>query len=120
MKFIAFKEFRETIDVTKDRIAEYLRIDLKKILRDLQTGLTKLSFEDNFVSFKKEVTIAASSELAIRNEFRDGTVPSQRIIIKGSTGAGSIVDGDTQWDQNFVYLKNTSGSTVTATVIFLK
>ena len=89
------------------------------MIRELGVGLTRLSFDDNFESFEVDVTIEATSELEIRNQLRDA-IPSKRVVIAGGTGAGDIVDGDTEWTTNFVYLKNTSASPVTATVLFFK
>lgn len=121
MKFLGFKEFRSYFQpglTETDIISRYLKTDYKKILRDLQLGLTKLSFEDNFQSFEIEVTIGAGAELAIRNEIRDA-IPSQRLIVRGGAGSQDIVDGDTEWTRDFVYLKNTGGSSATATVVFI-
>lgn len=120
MRFVAFKEFRGLINTGIEDIVEYLRTDMKKVLRELQLGLTKLSLLDNFEGFSAEVTIAAGAELAIQNQFRNGKIPSQRIIVKGGSGSQNIVDGDTAWSVDFVYLKNTGASSASATVIFLK
>ena len=120
MKFIAFKEFREAYQTTIQSVSMYLGTDLKKILRELQLGLTKLSLLDNFQSFTHDVTIAASAEVQLQNLFKDGSIPTQRVIVRGSDGSQNIVDGDTEWDENFVYLKNTGASSASATVIFLK
>lgn len=114
MKFFAFKEFR---GLASDMVA-YLREDLKKTLKELQIGLTRLSFLDNFVSFEVEVTIPAGDELAIRNELRT-RIPDQRLIVRGNDNSPYIVDGDTEWTMDYVYLKNTGAGTATATVVFL-
>lgn len=117
MKFSSFKEYRdEQADV--DRVAKFLRIDLTKTLRELTNGLTKLSLSDNFEGFIEEVTVPASSELAIRNAMRNGVIPSYRVFIRGASS--TIEDGDTEWTKDFVYLKNTDSSDKTVTVLFLK
>jgi hypothetical protein len=120
MRFTGFKEFRGLVGSTLDDVLLYLRNDLKKFLRELQLGLTKLSFADNFESFQVTVTISAGAELQIRNELLNSAIPTKRIIVKGGSGAQDIVDGDTEWNLNYVYLKNTGASTATATVVFLK
>ena len=120
MKFSSFKEFREYAGSNVDALYQFLSVDMTKTLRELAVGLTRLRFTDNFESFKTEVTIAAGTELAIRNEIRSGAIPTERIIVRSSQGIGDIADGDTEWNQNFVYLKNTGASDVTLTVIFLK
>ena len=117
MKFTAFKEFR--FSSTLDAVLGYLSNDLKTFLRELRLGLTRLSFVDNFDSFVVDVTIGSGEELAIRNQLKS-SVPTQRIIVRGSSGSESIVDGDTAWDLNYVYLKNVGASSASATVVFLK
>ena len=89
---------------------------MSRNLRELFNGLTKLNFADNFQSFQAEVTIAATSELAVRNELN--AVPSGKIIVKADNNA--VVDGDTDNDENFVYLKNPSGTSAKVTVIWFK
>lgn len=121
MKFSAFKEFRKFLDSDIEDILKYLSTDLTKTLRELGVGLTKLKLTDNFESFQVEVTIPASSELQIVNELKSRLTPTQRIIVRGNDASKDIVDGDTQWNQKYVYLKNTNGSSAaTATVVFLR
>jgi len=120
MKFTFFKQlkgFGET--PTLPRVFEYISVDLGKILKELNIGLERLSFEDNFDGFKTDVSIAAGAELKIRNELRD-RAPTQRLILRGNDDSRNIVDGDTPWDLNFVYLKNLGAGTATATVYFLR
>ena len=118
MKFTAFKEFR--LSRTVEAVADYLTADLVKFLREMQLGLTRLSFTDNFEAFSVEVTIPATTEVLIRNQLKSGQTPTQRIIVRGGVGSEQIVDGDTKWTTDFVSLQNLSGSEVTATVIFLR
>ncbi len=61
MKFNQMKEFKPRIGQKLEDIANYLAKELAISLRELQNGLSKLKFEDNFVCFKVEVTIAATS-----------------------------------------------------------
>lgn len=126
MKFPSFREYKgnllensENAAVLVLDVVRYLSIDLVKGMRELTNGLSKLTFDQNFESFETTVTIPASSELAIRNELR-GVVPTKRLIVRGGTGAYSVVDGDTAWTTDYVYMKNTSGSSVTVTLVFLK
>jgi len=115
MKFTSFKEFKG-LDLQIQNVIDYLSIDLRKILRDLQLGLTKMEFTDNFESFQTTVTIASGSEIAIRNEL--SIVPTQRLIVAGNSN--EVVDGDTAWNNDFVFLKNIGATEATVTVIFLK
>lgn len=121
VRFQNFKEFREVLNLqTLDRVITYLSTDLARTLRDLASGLQKLTFADNFDCFVVSVTIAAGTELAIRNQFRGGTIPASRLIVRADTGGRDIVDGPTPWDEHFVYLKNIGGATGTATVVFFR
>lgn len=117
MKFGAFKEFR---NLPGDDANRYLQVDLTKSLRELANGLNKLSFLDNFECFITTVTIAATSELQIRNELRSGEVPRYRLILRGGSNSQHVVDGDATWTADYVYLKNTAASAATLTVAFLR
>ena len=117
MKFSKFREFR-LVTATLDSVIKYLTVDLVFSLRELYTGLSRLDLEENFNAFKVSVTVPASSELAIRNQIGPD-VPTGKIMLKDGSSS-SVVDGDTDWNANFVYLKNTSGSDVDVTVVFLR
>lgn len=111
MKFPKFREFRN-----QDTVEKYLSVDLSYTFKELFTGLLKLNFGDNFDCFVVTATVPASGEVAIRNEL--GKVPIGKIIIRDG-GSNQIVDGDTEWNQNFVYLKNLSATQRTVTAVFL-
>jgi hypothetical protein len=117
VKFSLLREIRDTGTLALSDIITFLTRDFGKTIRELDLGLTRLSFVDNFRAFKTTVTIPAGTELAIRNELRS-VIPSERIILRSNSS--SIVDGDTAWSLNFVYLKNTGGSQATITVVFLE
>lgn len=118
MKFSNFAEFKTSAALSLQQVALYLSKELASCVRELRNGLSKLDLNNNFESFEWTGTIAASSEQAIRNQFRDGIIPTKRLIVR-ATGNG-VVDGDTEWTVDYVYLKNTVASAVTVTVIFLK
>lgn len=89
----------------------------RKIDRALSQAVTALTFIDNFKCFEAEVTIDASSELAIRNEF-DDVIPT-RYIITNHVGDGQIRRGDTEWSLPWLYLKNIHASeAATINVLF--
>lgn len=114
-KFRNFKVF-PSVRNDIDEVVKYLKGELANILVDLQTGLSKLELVENFNSFLYTGTIAAGATAEIRNSL--ATIPRYRIILR-STGA-SIDDGVTEWTNNFVYLRNSGGSSATVTVLFLK
>lgn len=114
MKFLGLKIYRGG-DVLEDAI-RYLTVDLANSLRDLTTGLGRLKLLDNFEGFEAQVSFSGAGEVAIRHNL--GFTPTQRIIVRAT--ASDIVDGDSQWSNDFVYLKKTGAGTATATVIFLR
>lgn len=120
MKFPTFREFRPLRRGDESRnIVEYLSIHLIRNFKQLSLGLTKLSFADNFEGFIVEnLSIPAGVEVEITN--RLDNIPSQRLIIRGGEGSENVVDGDTAWSQDKVYLKNVGGMDALVTVQFLK
>lgn len=117
MRFSGFRKFTLPPVNSAGELARYLTVELGSIFTQLFLGLHKLKLEDNFEHFQVELTIPAASELEIRNELRD-VIPSRRLIVRGN-GVG-IADGDAVWTKDFVYLKNTSASSATFTVMFFK
>lgn len=111
MKIQRFREYRGG-DAEK-----YLSVDLSLSLRDLFLNLSNLSFEDNFSAFIENVTIAAGTEIKIRNQLK--VIPSSKIILR-DYGSNTIVDGDTEWTQDYVYLKNIGMASARAKVLFLR
>ncbi len=93
--------------------------DFKSLVKELTNGLRSLDFTNNFKSFEWTGTIAATTELKIRNEL---TQKPTKYIILYQTGNALITASDTTlWDNNFVYLKNNSATTsATVTVQFLQ
>lgn len=114
MKFLNFKLFRSGSSL--EDVLQYLSLDLASGLRDIYTGLTKLSFADNFQSFRADMSFTGAQEVTIRHNL--GATPSSRIIVRAT--ASDIVDGDSPWDENYVYMKKTGAGAATATVIFLR
>ncbi len=120
MKFSSFKEFRGSLAASPQDVIDYLNIDLTKIIRELNIGLTRLTFDDNFESFVTTVTIAAGAEIAIRNGLKNGAVPRYRVILRGDAGSKDVVDGDAEWNRDFVSLQNVGASPATLTVAFIR
>lgn len=114
MRFFILKEFRG------GSVEEYLRNAFTSVLRNLQSGLSQLDFLENFKSFVVEdLTLPAGTEVQIPNRLGNNEVPRWRLILR-QAGGESILDGDTPWDSEFVYLKNIGASSGTATIIFFR
>lgn len=92
-------------------------VDYGQLLKELENGLRKLTFRDNFESFVETVTIPAMSEVGISNKLT--TIPSWYIIGR-QQGEGQIIDGDSPWTLDNIFLKNTSSNEITITVIILR
>ena len=92
--------------------------NLKPLIKELATGLSRLDFINNFESFETaELTIAATTEEKIRNEL--SAIPTKMIITK-QTGNSLVTAGDTAWSDDFVYIRNQGSNSVTVKVLFLK
>lgn len=114
MKFSGFRTFK--LGATVEDVIEYLKNGLALSLKELQNGLSKLNFADNFESQTLVVTIPASTTQGYTHNL--GVVPSGRLIVKAS---GSTLDDSTNaWTSSVVYFRNTGASTVTATIILLR
>jgi hypothetical protein len=107
----------------RNSVVKYVEIDLWSWLKELSIGLLKIDFLQNFQSFRvNDLKIPAGVEVAIPNNFRTaypGVIPSSRIIVR-QKGDANIIDGDTVWTENQVFLKNPSANDATISVIFFK
>lgn len=112
MKFRAVKPY----DPAK-KPEEYLTTSLRTDLTALVDGLHRLTLLENMEAFSFEGTISAGTEIEIRNELSNP--PSGRLFVKHS-GDPDVIDGDTAWTSDFVYLKNSGAAPATVTVIFFR
>jgi len=100
---------------------KYLEIDLWSWLREMTTAITKINFNENFQSFiVTDIIIKAGTEVGIPNQFKNrypGVVPNGRIITR-QKGDANIIDGDTEWNANTVYLRNPSSNDAVVSVLF--
>lgn len=93
---------------------------LNAALAQLQAGLDKLNFKDNFQGFEWSGTIVANSEIDIPNKTPGRLIPTG-FIVTMAEGVNSIVKGSNEWTQNLVSLKNFDASTdATVTVFFYR
>ena len=91
--------------------------DLTEALKKLKIVLKKLTFEDNFESFKqKDIQIEPGATVTIRNKLT--FIPTQYIIT--SQVGNSLVTKTGTWTMNNLYLINNGANPVTLTVQFLK
>lgn len=101
---------------SSSNIAGYLQNDLWSWMKDISSGLVRLSFLDNFQSLRVDnLVIGASDEARITNTLP--FIPSARIIVR-QTGNGLVTDG--VWDIQILRLINNGLVPVTISVIFFK
>lgn len=123
MKFPQIREFRPfSTEPQKlmQELAKYLSTDLVRTFKDLMVASSNLSFDDNFDAFVETITIPASTEVSIRNRLPSGLIPTSRLILRGGVGAENIVDGNEEWNQNSVSLRNQGVTPVEVKVVFLR
>ncbi len=119
MKLNSFKEFRQSQGL--DGVVPWLATELAGILRELRTGLPKITFLENFESFEvQDLAIPAASEVRIRNQSRS-FVPSRWIVTRKNEGGIYVCEGDQEWNENYLYLKNVHATEAALiTVLFLR
>jgi hypothetical protein len=93
--------------------------ELSDALRDLFTGLTRLSLADNFESFEiTNETIASGTTKTFANKL--STIPTRYIIVRNSAGMAISDNGFSGWNSQTVSLKNVGASSTIISVIFLR
>lgn len=92
-------------------------IDYKQLLKELENGLRKLDFRFNFDSFEINLTFKPGEEIKVTNRLKN--TPNYYIIGRQS-GEGQIIDGDTPWTSDAIYLKNSGINTITATIVVMR
>lgn len=94
----------------RNSVVKYIEVDLWSWLKELATGLLKINFKDNFQSFTVEnIVIPPDTQVSIPNAFKNaypGLIPRGRMIIRQSISDVNVIDGDSAWTENHVYLKN--------------
>ena len=113
-KFSGFRTFK--IGKTVEEVISYLKEGLTISLRELQTGLAALTFEDNFQSQVLEVKIPAGQTVGYTHNL--GVIPSRRLIVKAN--GSTIDDSATPWTDQAVFFRNSGVSTISATIILMR
>lgn len=113
-------KFNLPTELENERADSRLRFQfVVRALRNLFTGLSKLSYADNFDQFTAEVEFT-STEMQIRNGFRDGSIPVGFQMLNGQ-GDVILLPGSTEWTSDYVYVRNSNGANgASATVMFFK
>jgi hypothetical protein len=113
-KFSGFRTLKTA--QTVEEVIQYLTVGLSLSLRELQAGLLKLKFEENFDTQTLGVSLPAGATVAYPHNL--GVIPSKRLIVRAS--GSTIDDSSTPWTDTVVYFRNSGGSTITATIILMR
>ncbi len=104
-------------------VVKYIQVDLWTWLKEFSVAFLKINFQDNFQSFEvQNLTIPAGQEVAISNQFKGrypGLIPQGKLIVR-QKGNANIIDGDSPWTADLVFLRNPSTQDAVVTVIFFK
>ena len=107
----------------RSNVIKYIEADLWTWLKQISVAFTKINFEENFISFIIEnIAIDAGKEVAINNQFNNkynGQLPVGYMVIR-QKGDAHIIDGDTPWTIDTLYLKNPSANNAVVTVLFFR
>jgi len=92
--------------------------DINNLIRELSTGLRKLTLDENMDAFIiEDLKIAANSEVSVGNKL---TYIPKHYIITSQKGNAFITKGDTEWTKRTLYLKNNDlTNDATVTVVFI-
>lgn len=92
--------------------------DLTALIRELSTGLQRLTIDENMDAFVVEnLLIPANSEVSVGNKL---TFMPKHYIITSQKGNAFVTKGDTEWTKSALYLKNNSlTEDTTITVVFI-
>jgi hypothetical protein len=91
---------------------------------ELLTGLTLLTFLDNFDAklAKKDdstlITIGNGDEVRIPNPLKP-RVPDFKLVVYETGDSGILKDGDTENTKDYVYLKNAGSGSITVKVLYV-
>lgn len=84
---------------------------------EYNVALRSVNFTQNFASDIRDISIPAGSEVEVSHKLK--AVPKYRIILRQS-GNGVVQDGESEWTDRAIYLRNDSGNDITATVLILR
>lgn len=92
---------------------------LTRSLQDLFTGLSKLSFSDNFDSFfAEDISFSATTTVAIPNQLKTKELIWFPVRITGD--ARLIEVSSSPFTSEQVYIRNASSTATVATIVFMR
>lgn len=108
--------------VTLPESIESLSADLKGLFTWMTMAFRTLDLVENFQARMVTINFSGSGDVKIPNPFRDGSIPSRWIVADVQYSASTFTPqrGSVKWDGDYLYLRNSSGGTITATVLFFR
>lgn len=91
-------------------------------LKDLDQGLTRLKFTDNFQAFKVTLPIVAGETVEIENLFTPTPITEWTLLrIKNTESSGTVIIQEPlepRWTSKKLYLQNAGTADAEVTVVF--
>ena len=106
--------------VNKKLFQKYIEVDLWTWMREVTTAFSRINFVENFQCFLvTNLSIPDGTEVSVKNKLPLGQIPTGRIITR-QTGDANIIDGNSAWTTNLVFLRNPSANDAIVSVIFFQ
>lgn len=91
--------------------------DILQLIKELENGLRKLTFAENFQATVMDVTFLPGEEKQLPHNLQ--LIPSSYIILR-QDAPGQIIDGTIDWDDESIYLLNTSQNTINTKISIMR
>jgi hypothetical protein len=99
-------------------LKEFTEEAYRTLVEELETVFENLTFDGNFKSDFRQITIGAGQEVNVPHRLK--VVPKYRIIVRQSDADALITDGASPWTDSYITLKNQGASETTITVLILR
>lgn len=108
-----FRNLKRMTEDLENKLVKYYNT----LIDELNVGLSRLTFEDNFNAQIVEITLPANTEREVSHSLK--VRPKYKIVLK-QRGNGVIEDSTKSWDDKRIWLVNNSGNEITATIAILR
>ena len=92
-------------------------IDIKQLVKELENGLRKLTFAENFQSSIVTLNIRAGEEKSVPHGLQ--VVPSYYILGEQSA-TGQLISDKSKWNQETITIENTGTNNISATLVIMR
>lgn len=91
--------------------------NFRELVSQLNTFMTSIGIENLAGQVLRDVDLPSGQSVRVSHNLK--ITPKYRIILRQIDG-GLVVDGDDDWTDKYVYLKNTGGTDSIVTVLLLR